>query len=352
MFRSTIVALAAVVITSPIGAQGAGDHVPSDVTFNLRRSFLEELMTTGSTGHSVGARWKETLRMDQHSAVHQLASDCEIHVGAKVPNNRVIAAPPGIVVEPPNVCKSRVPQTRQTGSISTAWTSYFDDKVTGQTCDVVGFPRIFSEHAAGGGTSGSNPDHVVEIHPALSMSCNGEMVNYLPLLKVYPGMRAISDVSASACLAERTLSVRQKQTGSVPIYEFLEEGAKGSGGRCGNFIVVEANIGKEYLRELSNGGDHVALARVWIGEDGPYPLKIYTYKGTPEDGAIATLLASTDEYAGINLSLHGVLTYDYFSIVQAVQDSSFNWLPPAALRDYREVKSPLALVVFGEEPKP
>ena len=72
MFRSTIVALAAVVITSPIGAQGAGDHVPSDVTFNLRRSFLEELMTTGSTGHSVGARWKETLRMDQHSAVHQL----------------------------------------------------------------------------------------------------------------------------------------------------------------------------------------------------------------------------------------------------------------------------------------
>ena len=67
MFRSTIVAMAAVVITSPIGAQG--DHVPSDVTFNLRRSFLEELMTTGSTGHSVGARWKETLRMDQHSAV-------------------------------------------------------------------------------------------------------------------------------------------------------------------------------------------------------------------------------------------------------------------------------------------
>src|SRR6266478_9438322 len=84
MFRSTIVALAAVVITSPIGAQAAGDHIPSDVTFNLRRSFLEELMTTGSTGHSVGARWKETLRMDQHSAVHQLASDCEIHVGAKV----------------------------------------------------------------------------------------------------------------------------------------------------------------------------------------------------------------------------------------------------------------------------
>src|SRR4030081_4034129 len=107
MFRRTIVALAAVVITSPLNAQG--DHVPSDVTFNLRRSFLEELMTGGSTGHTVGARWKETLRMDQNSAVHPIASDCEIHVGAKI-HNRVIASPPGIVVEPPNVCKSRVPQ--------------------------------------------------------------------------------------------------------------------------------------------------------------------------------------------------------------------------------------------------
>jgi len=84
----------------------------------------------------------------------------------------------------------------------------------------------------------------------------------------------------------------------VPIYEFLEEGAKGSGGRCGNFIVVEANIGKEYLRELSNGGDHVALARVLDRRGWSVSSEDLHLQGTPEDGAIATLLASTDEYAG------------------------------------------------------
>lgn len=110
---------------------------------------------------------------------------------------------------------------------------------------------------------------------------------------------------------------------------------------------MDAHIGKEYIRELTNGGDHVALARVWVGEDGPYPLKIYTYKGTAVDSAIASLMVNTDEYAELNLPLHGLLTYDYFSIVQAIQDPSFNWLPSSELKVYREVRNPLALVAFG-----
>jgi hypothetical protein len=321
--------------------------VPSDVTFNLRQSFLEELLRAGPDSHSVGARWKVTLRITEHSAVHGIANDCEIHFGAKIPNNRIIASPRGIVVEPPNVCKNRVPQISQTGTIGSAWTTYYDAHVINETCEVTGFPRVFSEHSTGGGGGGSNPDHVVEIHPATSMTCDGETVNYLPLIKIHAGMRRISDASTIACLADRKLSVRRKQTGSTPTYEFLEEGAKGGGGRCGNFVVVDAHMGKEYIRELTNGGDHVALARVWVGEDGPYPLKLYTYKGTVVDSAIAALMANPDEYAELNVALHGLLTYDYFSIVQAVQDSSFNWLPASELKVYRDVPRPLALVVFG-----
>jgi hypothetical protein len=339
--------------SQPLHAQG--DQVPSDVSFNLRRSFLEMLATTGPDGHSVGARWSGSFRMGEHSAVHYLSSDCELHVAARPVSNAIWADPAGLVAEPPNVCKSRLPSIRQTGSIRTAWAAFFDDHVTGQRCDVMGFPRIFTEHAtgAGAGTS-SNPDHVLEIHPALGLTCESDTLDFLPMLKAYPGMARITDVSAAECLANRRLFVRQRGSGSGIRYEFAEQGARGNTGRCGNFVLVEAYVTKEYLRTLSNGGDHVALARVWVGDRGPFPLKIYTYKGTAVDDKIATLQADSDSAASARLWLHGLLTYDYFTILQSVQqrepsaDGTRDWRSADELRDFVEISHPLALVVFGE----
>src|SRR3990172_8818476 len=99
----------AALLASATVASAQDGVLPSDVTFNLRRSFLEGLRTGGANGASVGARWTIDLNMGEHSNVHTLAADCEIHVGAKVPGNRQLANPSGIVVEPPNVCKYRVP---------------------------------------------------------------------------------------------------------------------------------------------------------------------------------------------------------------------------------------------------
>jgi hypothetical protein len=328
----------------------AQDPLPSDVSFALKRSFLEVLLTTGPNGRSVGARWTAEMSMGEHSGVHGLAADCELHVAAKLANNRLVGAPRGIVVEPPNVCKRRVPQVAQTGAISSAWTQYFDDHVKNTSCTVTGFPRIFTEHSTGGtvgGTGGSNPDHVVEVHPVTQLSCDGSTIDFVPLIQIFPGMRRISDGSARACIEERKLSVRQRGSGDQIRYEFFEEGAKGAGGRCGNFVAVDAHIGKDYLRELSNGADHVALAQVWVGESGPFPLKLYTFKGTPVDDAVAGLLANPDENAQLELSVHGVLTYDYFTIAQAVQDENFQWLPASELKEYKAIRAPLSLVVFG-----
>ena len=345
MWSVVRVVVLVVVLASPTRAQ----DVPSDVTFVLKRSWLDQLMSGGPNDRSVGARWSVPLAMGEHSSVHGAAADCELHVAAKLPGNRTLATPAGIVVEPPNVCKLRVPQLRTGGSVGARWTQYFDEHVTGKTCDVVGFPRIYSEHAAGGEAGSSNPDHVVEIHPAVTMSCDGDTVNFLPLLTVVPAMKKITEKSASACLDQRKLYVRLRG-GAQPRYEFLEEGAKGSGGRCGNFIVVDAHVSKDYIRALSNGNDHVALARVWVGEDGPYPLKIYTYAGTEVDRQIAAVLADPNEAATVELSLHGLLTYDYFTIVQKLQEDRgggvFAWRD--TIRDFEEVPHPLALVVFGK----
>ncbi len=333
------------------GTALAQADVPSDVTFSIQRAWLQSLLTGGPDGHSVGARWKESFVMGDHSNVHTLASDCELHAAAEPASGTAPADPGGVVVEPPNVCKLANPALSKTGKLGARWTRYFDDNITGKTCDVVGFPRLFSEHAAGGEAGSSNPDHVVEIHPAISISCGGSTLDMASQLKIFAGMRQISDASAVACLDQRKLYVRQRGSGDNIRYEMEEEGAKGGGGRCGNFVVVDAHVTKAYIRKLTNGGDHVALADAWVGESGPFALKIYTYAGTKPDDAIAKLDANTKKSASVELELHGVLTYDYFTIAGVVQEDKggghYDWKSASALQDYVEVPHPLALVVFG-----
>ena len=164
-------------------------------------------------------------------------------------------------------------------------------------------------------------------------------------------MRHITDNSAVACLENRKLFVRQRGSGAQIRFDLLEEGAKGSGGRCGNFIAVDAHISKEFIRPLTNGGDHVSLARVWVGESGPHPLRIYTYSGTRLDSAVARLAADPDSSASLVVPVLGLLTYDYFTIAQTVQEDDgtgrFVWRDAKALKDFIEVPHPLSLVVFG-----
>src|SRR5947208_3572202 len=109
----------------------------------------------------------------------------------------------------------------------------------GKECTVTGFPRIFAEHVEGGGSGGSNADHVLEIHPALKISCpGGTNLDFSSAIKIFPGMRKITDESAATCIEKRRLWVRK----NADRYEFAEEGAKGSGGRCGNFVALEATL--------------------------------------------------------------------------------------------------------------
>ena len=181
LFRRTLLVASTLSLLTPV-LHAADPPLPSDVKFNLRQAFLEELMDGGPNGHSMGARWTTKLTMGEHSAVHDIAADCELHVAAKRSDNRILANPCGIVVEPPNVCKLRIPQIAQSGSIKTAWTSYFDTHVKGKSCEVTGFPRIFSEHSSGGEAGSSNPDHVVEVHPQIGKHCDGE-----PAVETKPG---------------------------------------------------------------------------------------------------------------------------------------------------------------------
>jgi hypothetical protein len=135
----------------------------------------------------------------------------------------------------------------------------------------------------------------------------------------------------------------RKQAGASGRYEFKEQG----GGSCGNFMIVEATaINPEWIKVLPNGGGHSALARVRVDDRGPYTVKLYAYPNSPADVILANIATGAD--MPDHLHLHGMLTYDFFSIMKAVQANAapFGWL--SSVPNWKKVAYPLALVMFGD----
>ncbi len=265
--------------------------------------------------------------------VHVVSKDCEIHIAAS--SAEQLAWPAAVVVEPPNVCKERapgMPKTSETQLRDKLWPEYLDRNMMDKECEVVGFPRIYTEHAAGN-TDPANPDHVLEIHPALAFTCGTFKLDMRSFLKAYSGMSRIKNESAASCIESRKLAVRKRNNQ----YEFKQDG----GANCGNFAILYASIYRQWVRKI-NGG-HSAIARVSPAGRGPYTLKLYTYEGTPED----KLLQDISERNGPQrrLYFHGMFTYDYFSIVKVLRDRDGNW---HNVSSWTEVPFPLAFVIFGE----
>jgi hypothetical protein len=303
------------------GAEGAAWD------FAISQDYLAQL----ETGHSIQPGF--TLKLGDHSAVHKLQDDCEMHAAAS-PQSLTFGSPNDVVVEPPNVCKNA---PSAAGASGNDWGSVFDS-FNSQNCQVTGFPRIFTEHASGS-TGASNPNHVFEIHPMTGLNCGGQQLSFGSLLKVYPGMRAISPSTTEACIGQRQLFVRfdvdQQQ------YVFREQG-----GRCGNFAIVEVqNVLTSTIRSV--GGGHSAIARVSPNGQSLATLKIYTLSPSADDSWLSQL--SPSHNGGTRVLLHGLFTYDYFAIQRVVHPKGQDWQRPP---DWVPVPYPLAFVVFGQADSP
>jgi len=263
--------------------------------------------------------------------VHTLAADCEIHM-ATTPADQ-LGDPPSIVVEPPNVCKfppPNSPKTTETNLRNVIWPKLFDKWVMGKDCEVTGFPRIFTEHAQGAADP-ANPNHVLEIHPAMAIRCGSYQLDFTSFLTALPGMRAVKPDTAVSCISQRKLEVRYADEQ----YQFREEG-----GQCGNFAIVEvSNLNPKWVHAVKGG--HSAIARVSADGKSLTTLKIYTLTGTKADG----WLGSYKKGGNARLFLHGMFTFDYFAILRTVRTPDGQWTHPS---DWQVVKFPLAFVVFGE----
>lgn len=316
--------------------------------FKISKSFMDSLLTQNTLNFQLKARTID------HSGLHRLNADCEIHIAA-TPTGTAFGFPEDLVAEPPNECKIPPPGTTGHPSfnkLSDLWPARVEEvmfngkdsegKPVGRTCTFTGYPRIFTEHAQTGGENPSNPNHVFEIHPMLKAECDGKQLSFGPeTLTVFPGMRKITPRSADACIRDRKLEIRFDSGENS--YFFRESGANSpQGGRCGNFAIVEI-MAVDFLRAVSGG--HSAIARVSADGQSNVTLKVYTYTGTDMDTWLVDNAPVHDlGNRGANRDrsrtyAHGLITYDYFQMKKAIQQGVGD--------QWTEIKFPLAFVIYG-----
>lgn len=304
----------------------------SPYDFAIKRQFLEDLWAQRT--------FLPTYRiaMQHRSDIKSLPQDCEVHIAGELVDES-FGDPPFLVVEPPNVCKFRPGATTPaTSSTKAEWRSFLDARVIDKTCNVTGFPRIFSEHAVGGETGTSNPNHVFEIHPATTISCGApEPLELAKFLRSFPELRHIQPASADDCIASARLWVRYHDEDGEDQYEFFEKRSP----RCGNFAIVEvASVPREWIRK-TNGG-HTAIARVTADGGHRRTLKIYSIESTEADAWLERLLNEVELLTDPRL-VHGIFTYDFFAMVRRLEQGGTFTRPT----DWTPIEFPLAFVIFG-----
>lgn len=293
--------------------------------FSINPAFLQTLENNKSISFTTN------LKFGSHSGIHPIAQDCEIHI-AGFPVTEPLGSPSAFIVEPPNLCHFN--SSGAVANDTSDWLTDFD-KLKDKSCSVTGFPRIFTEHAANGGEP-SNPNHVFEVHPAMTVDCGGgERFDFSRFLTALPGMRAIAPSTTASCVTQRHLFVRFDSTNQQ--YLFREEG-----GRCGNFAIVEVvRVFQQSIRAV--GAGHSAILRVSPDGQSDTTLKIYTLAGSEIDQWLTKQQnnPSPDE----RVFIHGLFTYDYFVIQRTLHPLNSAWLQPA---DWVQVRFPLALVAYGQ----
>jgi hypothetical protein len=105
--------------------------------------------------------------------------------------------------------------------------------------------------------------------------------------------------------------------------------------------VEVGNLNAAWIKAVKGG--HSAIARISADGKSRATLKIYTLAGSKADDRLANF--SQTGTGNARLLLHGLFTYDYFSILRAIEGSDGNLTRPDT---WKKVSFPLAFVVFGD----
>src|SRR5439155_9795672 len=93
----------------------------------------------------------------------------------------------------------------------------------------------------------------------------------------------------------------------------------------------------------ATGGGHTAIGRVTVNGEDQLTLKMYAIAGTAADDWFARVKQGVHNLDDPRL-VHGILSYDYFSILRAIGQDGAGLAKP---NDWKEVRFPAAFVIFG-----
>lgn len=293
--------------------------------------------------------------------VHDPATDCEIHVGAALVDP-TISDYPDVVLEPPNVCKDGAKSKK-------AWRAFYDG-FSGNQCSALGFVRVWPEHLDNG-AGDSNPRHYMELHPLRTLSCAGAAsVDFHDKLRAFADLGYKDPELVDTIFHTFQLWVRRVPAPSdgdgLEMIAFDYRVCDLSG-RCGNrqsvpnFTRLVVRLLPNTLRNVSAGPREEAfrtvLARVRPAgeEEGDatrwWLTKLYALEGTDFYATLGNAAQSQGE-----LDVIGIFTVDPFSVIKTLYPNSGGSGAAAGVGGggqadvWLEVKYPVAVVVFGQEP--
>ncbi len=282
---------------------------------------------------------------------HPPANDCEIHIGASLTDTS-ISDYPDIVIEPPNVCKFKPPPG--------GWRKFFD-QTDGKTCRAKGMIRVWPEHLDSG-SGCSNPPHFMELHPALSLRCEGnfsaEMTKHLKAfadLGYKPPELVLATLDTfrlwlcKGC-EQRAAEDDAALTQGMVSFDYYVCDAQDRCGRKGvsNFARLLVTVQPSTIRPTpdKNYGFLTAIAHVVpIDQSGSYEhnqmrnLKLYAVEGTD---FYQTLDKARGRSSMKPVDVIGIYTVDALSVKKALDKSKAG--------EWTEVEYPVSMIIFGQTP--
>ena len=216
----------------------------------------------------------DNLKLNGHSGVHKPDADCEMHFGGVL--DAYDGDPDGIVLEPMNLCVK--PYWGKTKYSKADWVT-FANKLIAKNVRVraTGVMRIWPEHMSGGDPKGSNPNHVLELHPLTELAMGASTI-YKFADFVFAGEfeGGLKDTSAEKILSDGGVGVvRDKDDGSVHIDLDVS--------RIGNFSVLSLRIKKADVLAGKQAGGHRFDGDVVLQNNKSIPVRMVTVSGSAVD---------------------------------------------------------------------
>ena len=256
----------------------------------------------------------DSVHIEGHSAVHPVASDCEMHLGAHTIS--FAGDPDGLVLEPMNACvQPLLPNTPQNNK---DWTD-FGDKITGTSVTASGVPRIWPEHLIGGGAS--NPNHAVELHPLTELVSASGTFDFAPNIFAGGFQGGLSESTALKIVQQ--LAVTVTTNGKFADISF-------SAGTIGNFTVLDLAIDPNSIRADAGGSFRMD------GEVDSVPVRLVTAKGSLINDEIKKLQSGGGPTANIQALVLFSLSPE--SLLAAANKSNGSPTP---------VERPIQLILYG-----